>query len=221
MDRVPSPAISRLTKRTIWPYNSALVVCRCLYASKVRQIGATLGGASIAASIRAGVIGLSIVLFFMLVYYRLTGFLADLALLGYALINVAIYMVIPITLTLPAITGFLISSGMAVDANILVFERMKEELRKGSSLREAIVAGFHRAWPSIRDANIATLVISMILLIFGRSFGASTVQGFAYTLAIGVLISLFTAVLVTRTLMRIVMGRSIDWLSEKKWLLGT
>ncbi len=191
-----------------------------LRIESTRQVGATLGELSIEASIRAGVIGLAIVLLFMLVYYRLPGLLADVALLGYALLNLAVFMALPITLTLPAITGFLISSGMAVDANILVFERMKEELRKGSSLTEAIGTGFDRAWTSIRDSNIATLVISFILLIFGRSFGASTVQGFAYTLAIGVMISMFTAVFVTKTFVRIVMGRSANWLSGKKWLLG-
>lgn len=191
-----------------------------LRIESTRQVGATLGEISISSSIRAGVIGLAVVLLFMLVYYRLPGFLADIALLGYALLNIAVFMAIPITLTLPAITGFLISAGMAVDANILVFERMKEELRRGSALKEAINAGFDRAWTSIRDSNIATLVISMILLIFGRSFGASTVQGFAYTLAIGVMISMFTAVFVTRTFVRIVMGRSVKWLSDKKWLLG-
>ncbi len=191
-----------------------------LRIESTRQVGATLGDLSISSSIRAGVIGLAVVLLFMLVYYRLPGLLADLALLGYALLNMAVFMLIPITLTLPAITGFLISSGMAVDANILVFERMKEELRRGSSLAEAINAGFDRAWTSIRDSNIATLVISLILLIFGRSFGASTVQGFAYTLAIGVMISMFTAVFVTRTFVRIVIGRSVNWLSNKKWLLG-
>jgi protein-export membrane protein SecD len=191
-----------------------------LRIESTRQVGATLGELSIESSIRAGVIGLAVVLLFMLVYYRLPGLLADLALLGYALLNLAVFMWLPITLTLPAITGFLISSGMAVDANILVFERMKEELRRGSSLTEAINAGFDRAWTSIRDSNIATLVISLILLIFGRSFGASTVQGFAYTLAIGVMISMFTAVFVTRTFVRIVMGRSANWLSKKKWLLG-
>jgi protein-export membrane protein SecD len=191
-----------------------------LRIESTRQVGATLGDLSISSSIRAGTIGLAVVLLFMLVYYRLPGLLADLALLGYALLNIAVFMLIPITLTLPAITGFLISSGMAVDANILVFERMKEELRRGSSLAEAINAGFERAWTSIRDSNIATLVISLILLIFGRSFGASTVQGFAYTLAIGVMISMFTAVFVTRTFVRIVIGRSVNWLSNKKWLLG-
>ncbi len=191
-----------------------------LRIESTRQVGATLGELSIEASIRAGVIGFAVVLLFMLIYYRLPGLLADLALIGYALLNLAVFMLIPITLTLPAITGFLISAGMAVDANILVFERMKEELRKGSSLREAILTGFDRAWTSIRDSNIATLVISFILWIFARNFGASTVQGFAYTLAIGVMISMFTAVFVTRTFVRIVMGRAADKLQKTKWLLG-
>ncbi len=191
-----------------------------LSIESTRQIGATLGEQSVEASIRAGAIGVSIVLFFMLVYYRLPGLLADIALLIYGLLNVAVFMWLPVTLTLPAITGFLLSTGMAVDANVLVFERMKEELRKGSSLRESIDTGFSRAWVSIRDSNLATLVICLILWIFGRSFGASTVQGFAYTLAIGVVISMFTAVIITRTLVRLVMGTSADWLRDRKALLG-
>ena len=191
-----------------------------LRIESTRQVGASLGEQSIAASIQAGTIGVAIVLLFMLVYYRLPGFLADLALIIYALINIAVYMAIPVTLTLPAITGFLLSTGMAVDANILVFERMKEELRRGATLRESIVTGFDRAWTSIRDSNIATLVICFILWIFGRNFGASAVQGFAYTLAIGVVISMFTAVIITRTFVRIIMGRAAVWLRNKKWLLG-
>ena len=191
-----------------------------LRVESTRQVGATLGEISVEASIRAGAIGLVVVLLFMLVYYRLPGFLADLALLGYALLNFAIFKWIGVTLTLPAITGFLLSTGMAVDANILVFERMKEELRQGFTLPEAIVAGFERAWSSIRDSNIATLVICFILFTFGRNFGASVVQGFAITLAIGVMISMFTAVIVTRTFVRIVMGRAADWLRGRNWLLG-
>jgi protein-export membrane protein SecD len=109
---------------------------------------------------------------------------------------------------------------MAVDANILVFERIKEELRNGATLTNAIATGYDRAWTSIRDSNIATLVICFILWIFGRNFGASTVQGFAYTLAIGVTISMFTAVIVTRTLVNIIMGRNADRLKDKKALLG-
>ncbi len=191
-----------------------------LRIESTRQIGATLGEQSVEASVRAGAIGLMVVLLFMLLYYRLAGGLADIALIIYAVLNIAVFMFIPITLTLPAITGFLLSTGMAVDANVLVFERMKEELRNGASMREAINTGFDRAWTSIRDSNVATLVICLILWIFGRNFGASTVQGFAYTLAIGVLISMFTAVFVTRTLVRIVMGRSSGWLRNKSLLIG-
>ncbi|MEW5985364.1 MAG: protein translocase subunit SecD [Chloroflexota bacterium] len=186
----------------------------------VRQVGATLGEASIEASVRAGVIGVIVVLLFMLIYYRLPGFLADLALIVYALLNFALFKWMGVTLTLPAITGFLLSTGMAVDANILVFERMKEELRQTTPLREAIQAGFERAWTSIRDSNVATLVICFILWFFGRNFGASIVQGFAITLAIGVLVSMFTAVIVTRTFVRLVIGRAAGWLKGRSWLLG-
>ncbi|MCP5095425.1 MAG: protein translocase subunit SecD [Chloroflexi bacterium] len=186
----------------------------------VRQIGATLGELSITASIRAGSIGVAIVLLFMLVYYRLPGFLADIALIIYALLNFAAFKWMSVTLTLPAITGFILSTGMAVDANILVFERMKEELRKGVPLQEAIVTGFDRAWSSIRDSNVATLIICLILWGFGRNFGASVVQGFAITLSIGVMISMFTAVIVTRTFVRIIIGRSVNFLRKQKWLLG-
>ena len=191
-----------------------------LVIDSTRQIGATLGELSVAASVRAGTIGVAVVLLFMLVYYRLPGLLADLALILYAAVNVAVFMAIPVTLTLPAITGFLLSTGMAVDANILVFERMKEELRAGSTLREAVLTGFDRAWTSIRDSNVATLVICLVLWIFGRSFGASAVQGFAITLAIGVMISMFTAVIVTRTFVRLVMGQLAHRLDRSSWLLG-
>lgn len=191
-----------------------------LTIASTRQVGATLGELSVSASIRAGTIGLIAVLLFMLVYYRLPGLLADIALLGYALLNLAVFMFLPVTLTLPAITGFLLSTGMAVDANILVFERMKEEIRKGSLLREAIGTGFDRAWSSIRDSNVATLVICFILWTFGRNFGASAVQGFALTLAIGVMISMFTAVIVTRTFVRIFIGRAAEAIQKKKALLG-
>ena len=191
-----------------------------LVIDSTRQIGATLGELSVASSVQAGTIGVAVVLLFMLIYYRLPGFLADLALVLYAAVNVAVFMAIPVTLTLPAITGFLLSTGMAVDANILVFERMKEELRAGSGLRDAIFTGFDRAWTSIRDSNIATLVICLVLWTFGRSFGASAVQGFALTLAIGVGISMFTAVIVTRTFVRFVMGNLADRIGSSSWLLG-
>ncbi|MEZ4516803.1 MAG: SecD/SecF family protein translocase subunit [Chloroflexota bacterium] len=185
-----------------------------------RQIGATLGEQSIDASIRAGIIGVIAVLLFMLIYYRLPGLLADIALIIYVLISFAVFKGLSVTLTLPAITGFLLSTGMAVDANVLVFERIKEEIRRGAHLSDAIDTGFSRAWSSIRDSNVATIVISFILWTFGRNFGASSVEGFAITLAIGVIISMFTAVLVTRTLVRLVLGGNAKWLNEQPWLLG-
>ena len=186
-----------------------------------RTVGATLGADSVRQSILAGIIGLSMVLLFMLVYYRLPGLLAALALLLYAGLNLALYKLIPVTLTLPAIAGFLLSTGMAVDANILIFERMKEELRWGKSLSAAVEAGFSRAWTSILDSNLSTLITCLILILFGRTFGAQSVMGFAVTLGIGVLISMFTAVTVTRTLMRAVFERSSsEALRSKRWLMG-
>lgn len=185
-----------------------------------RTIGPSLGRESIARSIQAGLVGLIVVLLFMVTYYRLPGLLADMALIIYALINVALYKLIPVTLTLPAITGFILSTGMAVDANILVFERMKEELRSGRALRPAIEAGFSRAWTSIRDSNISTLLTCAILFWFGSNFGASIVKGFAITLALGVVVNLFTAIFVTRTFIRFVFNLAGDRLREKPWLLG-
>ena len=192
-----------------------------LKIESTRQVGATLGAQSVEDSIRAGAIGVAMVLIFMMAYYRLPGFLADLALLFYMLLNFAVYQGIPVTLTLPAITGFLLSTGMAVDANVLVFERIKEEVAAGNSLTAAIDEGFSKAWVAIRDSNVATLLICFILWMFGRSFGASTVQGFAITLAIGVMISMFTAVFVTRTLVNIVIGWNAKRFGRKSKLLGT
>ena len=185
-----------------------------------RLIGATLGTESVQASIRAGAIGVSIVLLFMLIYYRLLGLLADSALIVFAIFNIALFQWLGVTLTLPAIAGFLLSTGMAVDANILVFERIKEEIRGGSSIKNSVDKGFSRAWTSIRDSNVATLVICFILWSFGRSFGASMVQGFAITLAVGVMVSMFTALIVTRTLVRITLNFGSTWLAKKKWLLA-
>ncbi len=191
-----------------------------LRVETTRKVGPTLGQESVQKSIRAGTIGLAVVLLFMLIYYRLPGFLADLALITYALINFAAFKLVPVTLTLPGITGFLLSTGMAVDANILIFERMKEELRAGRSLWPALRAGFDRAWTSIRDSNISTIITCAILAYFGSNFGASVVRGFAITLFIGVVISMFTAVLVTRTFME----NAFSWIGEKLqnrlWLLG-
>ena len=167
------------------------------------QIGATLGQESVLASINGGIIGLAIVMLFMLLYYRMAGLLADIALILYALLTLALFRFIPVTLTLAGIAGFILSIGMAVDANILIFERMKEELRGGRRVIRAMETGFSRAWPSIRDSNISTLITCAILFWFGNQFGASIVKGFAVTLALGVVTSLFTAITVTRTLLKL------------------
>ncbi|MCD6518795.1 MAG: protein translocase subunit SecD [Anaerolineae bacterium] len=185
-----------------------------------RAVGPTLGQDSVQKSIRAGTIGLLVVLLFMFVYYRLPGFLADLALLIYAMLTLALFKLIPVTLTLPGIAGFLLSVGMAVDANILIFERMREELRRGRTLQQAIAYGFRRAWSSILDSNVSTWITCLILWFFGNSFGASVVKGFAVTLAIGVFVSMFTAVTVTRTFVHAAFAIGGEKLRERKWLLG-
>ena len=164
-----------------------------------RTVGATLGEESVRKSLMAGMIGLGVVILFMLLYYRLPGFIADLALIIYALLSLALFKFVPVVLTLPGIAGFILSIGMAVDANILIFERLKEELRAGRNLRQAIDLGWSRAWPSIRDSNTSTLITCLILYVFGNTFGASMVKGFSITLALGVVVSLFTAIIVTRT----------------------
>jgi preprotein translocase subunit SecD len=197
-----------------------------LRVETTRTVGPTLGQDSVRRSTTAGAIGLSVVFLFMFIYYRFPGFLADLALAIYALLNFAIYKFgLPplfsyVTLTLPGIAGFLLSTGMAVDANILIFERMREELRAGRSLGAAIEAGFSRAWTSIRDSNISTIITCAILFYFGSTFGASMVKGFALTLIIGVAISMFTAVTVTRTFVRFAFDTFGDTLRDKRWLLG-
>ncbi len=183
-----------------------------------KTIGPTLGEDSIRASVIAGIIGLLAVALFMLFYYRLPGLLADIALLLYTLTVFALFKLIPVTLTLPGIAGFILSVGVAVDANILIFERTKEELRAGRRLAVAVEVGFERAWPSIRDSNISTLITCVILFTFGNTFGASVVKGFALTLAIGVAVSLFTAIRVTRTLLHLVLDNSD--LEERKHLFG-
>ncbi|MCC7354126.1 MAG: protein translocase subunit SecD [Anaerolineae bacterium] len=183
------------------------------------SIGATLGQDSVQRSVVAGLVGLGIVLFFMVVYYRLPGALAALALILYALFNLAIYKLFPVTLTLPGIAGFLLSTGTAVDANVLIFERIKEELRAGKSLGNAIETGFDRAWTSIRDSNLSTIITCVILYWFGSNFGASIVKGFAITLFLGVLLSMFTAITVTRTFMRSVFRVAGERLRQTRWLL--
>jgi preprotein translocase subunit SecD len=152
---------------------------------------------------------------FMVLYYRLPGVLASLALFVYISLLLAIFKVMPVTLTLAGIAAFILSVGMAVDANILIFERMKEELRIGRSLVASIEAGFSRAWSSIRDSNVSTLITCAILFWFGDQFGAALVKGFALTLAIGVLVSMFSAIMVTRTFLRLTIGtplaRRLGW----------
>jgi preprotein translocase subunit SecD len=173
---------------------------------ETRVVGPSLGQDSLQKSLVAGLIGFTIVILFMALYYRLPGLLADVAIIIYALIALALFRFIPITLTLAGIAGFLLSTGSALDANILIFERMKEELRAGRTLSNAVDLGWKRAWPSIRDSNIATLLTCAILFIFGSAFGATIVKGFSITLALGVMISLFTALVVTRTLMNLVLS---------------
>jgi preprotein translocase subunit SecD len=170
-----------------------------------RTVGATLGEESVRKSVLAGLIGLSVVILFMAIYYRLPGIIADLALICYAIFTLMIFKMVGIVLTLPGIAGFILSVGMAVDANVLIFERLKEELRAGRNLRQAIDIAWSRAWPSIRDSNTSTLITCVILFLFGNTFGASMVKGFSITLALGVLVSLFTAIIVSRTFLHTVL----------------
>ncbi|MFI5240483.1 MAG: protein translocase subunit SecD [Candidatus Saccharimonadia bacterium] len=172
-------------------------------------IGPTLGKDSLAHSVIAGIIGLSIVALFMLIYYRMAGLVAVVALGIYTVLTIALYKLsvftpLTITLSLAGIAGFILSIGMAVDANILIFERTKEEVRAGKSLVAGVEAGFDRAWTSIRDSNLSTLITCVILYEF--SSNTPLIRGFAVTLGLGVLISMFTAVLISRTLLRMVMG---------------
>ena len=170
-----------------------------------RQIGATLGAESVQKSVVAGLIGLVLVGVFMAAYYGKLGLLADLALLEYGLVTLALYKLIPVTLTMAGLTGFIISVGMAVDSNILIFERIREEMRRGVSRQSAMEGGFVKAWDAIKDANVCTLITCFLLFNpLGWSFlnTSGVVRGFALTLALGVLVSLFTGVVVTRTLVR-------------------
>ncbi len=171
-----------------------------------RNIGASLGQQSVEASVKAGMIGIGLVMLFMILYYGYKGFLASMALLVYSALTIAVYKVMGVTLTLPGIAGLLLSIGMAVDSNILIFERMKEELRDGKEFHHAMELGFGRAWDSIKDANLATITTALILINpFNMSFlnTSGLVRGFGITLLIGVVISLFTGIVVTRTLMRL------------------
>ncbi|MBI2050737.1 MAG: protein translocase subunit SecD [Parcubacteria group bacterium] len=179
-----------------------------------QTVGPTLGTASVAKSITAGLIGFALVGLLMLGIYRAAGLLAVLALVWYAAIVFSFFKLIPVTLTLAGIAGFLLSIGMAVDANVLIFERLREELRLGNAFGHAVGVAFDRAWNSIRDSNASTLITCLIL----AWFGSSVVKGFAITLGIGVLVSMFSAIIITRVFIEFA-GRS-RWLSKQRWLWG-
>ncbi len=176
-----------------------------------QQVSATLGAQFLHQSLLAAGIGILLVFVFMLIYYRLPGLVANAALIYYALVVLALFRFIPVTLTLAGIAGFVLSVGMAVDANILIFERSKEELRLGKSLPAAIEAGFARAWNSILDSNVSSLITAGILF----WFGSSTIKGFALVLIIGVLVSMFTAITVTRTVLRYVVRQ--EWARQARY----
>ena len=197
-------------------YNEADSISKQLNAGRLpvpleilydQTVSPILGADFIDMSVRAGVIGIILVMLFMIIYYRLPGVLATLALIFYGTLVLALFKLIPVTLTLAGLGGFILSVGMAVDANVLIFERMKEEFRTGRALGSAIEAGFNRAWTAIRDSNVTTFIVCGILYWLGSSIVASApVMGFALTLFIGVAVSMFTAIVVTRTLLRLFVG---------------
>jgi preprotein translocase subunit SecD len=178
-----------------------------------QTVSPILGAGFIDMSIKAGIIGVILVMLFMIVYYRIPGALASLALIFYGVLVLALFKLIPVTLTLAGLGGFILSIGMAVDANVLIFERMKEEFRTGRTLGAAIEVGFNRAWTAIRDSNVTTIIVCIILIWVGNSIvGGTPVAGFAVTLLIGVLVSMFSAIVVTKTLLRLFVG---TWLARR------
>jgi len=178
-----------------------------------QTVGPTLGAKSINQSIMAGIIGLLAVALFMLLYYRLLGLFAVLSLGVYGVITFGLFEIIPVTLTLAGIAGFILSLGMAVDANVLIFERIKEELKHGQPLDISLEVGFKRAWPAIRDSNLSTMITTVILFWIGTSM----IKGFALTLGIGVAVSMFSAVFATKTLLNLLLVRNLE---KYKWLFG-
>ena len=182
------------------------------------SVDASLGAVSLTTSLKAGYIGLGVVMIFMLFYYRFLGLIASIALFIYTGMMIALFKLSgftpwQITLTLPGIAGFILSIGMAVDANILIFERTKEEIKRGRNILGALDEGFKRAWTSIRDGNVSSIITAVILIELGTGF----VKGFAVTLIIGVLLSMFTAVTISRTMLRFLLG---EWINDKLWLVG-
>ena len=182
------------------------------------EVDAALGDEAVVKSVQAGLIAVLVVMAFMVLYYRLPGALAALALFVYVSVTLAVFKLFPVTVTSAGIAAFVLSVGMAVDANILIFERLKEELRLGRSLTGAIDGGFSRAWTSIRDSNISTLITCIILFWFGDQFGASLVKGFALMLALGVIVSMFSAITVTRTFLKALVGTTA---LQHLWLFGS
>ena len=178
-----------------------------------QTVGASLGADSLAKSLKAGLFGLVFVGIFMVFFYRLPGIISVVALGVYTLIVLTVYKLMPVTLTLAGIAGFILTLGMAVDANVLIFARMKEELASGKSVSFSVREGFNRAWLSIRDSHVTTLLSAFVLY----AFTTSIVRGFALTLGIGAVISLFTATFVTRTLLTALVSK---WSENKKWLFG-
>ncbi|MFA4998700.1 MAG: protein translocase subunit SecD [Candidatus Paceibacterota bacterium] len=176
-----------------------------------QTIGPTLGKVSLAQSLKAGIIGFLGVILFMIIFYRLPGLLASLALVFYTIFVLTIFKFVPVTLTLAGIAGFLLSIGMAVDANILIFARMKEEFAQGKNFQAVVEEGFRRAWPSIRDSNFNSLIVCAILFGVATSF----IKGFALTLGIGVLLSMLSAIFITENLLKIFIGTKIE---KVKWL---
>lgn len=178
-----------------------------------QSVGPVLGKISLEKSLKAGIIGFLAVILFMIIFYRLPGILASLALIIYVVLVLSLFKIIPVTLTLAGIAGFILSVGMAVDANILIFARMKEEMAQGKNFAISVAEGFSRAWPSIRDSNFTTLITSLILFSFGTSF----VKGFALTLGLGILVSMFSAIIITRYFLKFFEGTKLE---NKKWLWG-
>lgn len=177
-----------------------------------QSVGPTLGTVSLEKSLKAGIYGFLAVVLFMIIFYRLPGILASLALIIYTVLVLAIFKLIPVTLTLAGIGGFILSIGMAVDANVLIFSRMKEELKEGKLFSQALNEGFNRAWPSIRDGNLTTLIVAVIFFGLGTSF----VKGFALTLSIGILISMFSAIIITKSFLRFFVGMRFEKI-KKLW----
>lgn len=178
-----------------------------------QSVGPILGKISLEKSLKAGMLGFLAVIIFIILFYRLPGILASLALGIYAVLVLTIFKLIPVTLTLAGIGGFILSIGMAVDANVLIFSRLKEELRRGKSFSQSLEEGFNRAWPAIRDGNLTTLLVAVILFGFGTSF----IKGFATTLSIGILISMFSALIITKNFLRLFIETRLE---NKRWLWG-